>query len=342
MLSDAMNDLQEQVKVEHVPAEKNESGQAVRTPLSFNRSRLQNIETWPNDEIFQHYACLYIKYIDIYRKLEQCYDQIVHPQKRQFIKKVLESTIVRICEMKQDMVVFNNRPKSIYVHLDQLLFDLKYDPSIIEIPVPSYFKEDDRIKVELAFKEPIVRGKKKKKARKSKKKKKAAEEKPEEEPKTTLEKQFLINKIMDTHLSGPNYKGSEPVEEIVQDPVRDLDMDIVTAICLIQKNERGRQGRLRIQQILSRHLTKLQSDENKRKQREGKMQELSNQEKEAISAEYVQRRIRGILARKQVEQMRQEEMIFLGMQRKPKTAAELALDDPIAEMERTKQIRKQM
>ena len=29
MLSDAMNDLQEQVKVEHVPAEKNEAGQAV-------------------------------------------------------------------------------------------------------------------------------------------------------------------------------------------------------------------------------------------------------------------------------------------------------------------------
>jgi hypothetical protein len=29
MLSDAMNDLQEQVKVEHVPAEKNDAGQAV-------------------------------------------------------------------------------------------------------------------------------------------------------------------------------------------------------------------------------------------------------------------------------------------------------------------------
>lgn len=266
----------------------------------------------------------------------------MHPQKRQFIKKVLESTIVRICEMKQDMTVFNNRPKSIYVHLDQLLFDLKYDPSIIEIPVPSYFKEDDRIKVEMAFKEPIVRGKKKKKGgRKPKKKKKAAEEKPEEEPKTTLEKQFLINKIMDTHLSGPNYKGSEPIEEIVHDPIQ-LDMDIVTAICLIQKNERGRQGRLRIQQILSQHLTKLQNDENRRKVREGKMPEATAQEKEQIAAEYVQRRIRGILARKQVEQMRQEEMIFLGMQRKPKTATELALDDPIAEMEKTKQIRKQM
>jgi hypothetical protein len=26
---------------------------------------------------------------------------------------------------------------------------LKYDPSVIEIPVPRYFKEDDRIPVEL-------------------------------------------------------------------------------------------------------------------------------------------------------------------------------------------------
>ena len=34
MLSDAMNDLQEQVKVEHVPADKDESGKAVSTLTS--------------------------------------------------------------------------------------------------------------------------------------------------------------------------------------------------------------------------------------------------------------------------------------------------------------------
>jgi hypothetical protein len=46
------------------------------------------------------------------------------------------------------------------------------------------------------------------------------------------EKEFIIDKIMDTHLSGPNYKGSEPMEEIVHDPFT-LDMEIVSAICLI-------------------------------------------------------------------------------------------------------------
>jgi hypothetical protein len=249
-------------------------------------------------------ACLYIKYIDIYRKLEDCYDQIVHPQKRIFIKRVLESTITRICEMKKDLCLFNPRPKSIYVHLDQLLFDLKYDPSIIEIPVPRYFKEDDKIKVELAFKEKVERDtgkKKKKKAKKKKKgKKKAGEEEPPKEPKTMREKEFMIDKNMDKHNSGANYKGSDPIEEIVHDPFT-LDMEIVSAICWIQKNERGRQGRLRVQQILQQHNAKIYSDEIKRKVKEGKMNDPNATEKEAIAAEFIQRRIKGILARKQVE-----------------------------------------
>lgn len=180
--------------------------------------------------------------------------------------------------MKKDLCLFNPRPKSIYVHLDQLLFDLKYDPSIIEIPVPRYFKEDDKIKVELAFKEKVERDtgkKKKKKKAKKKKKKKADDDEPKPEPKSMKEKEFLLDKIMDAHISGPHYKGSEPIEEIVNDPFT-LDMEIVSAICLIQKNERGRQGRLRVQQILQQHIAKILSDETKRKVREGKMPEATH------------------------------------------------------------------
>ena len=56
-----------------------------------------------------------------------------------------------------------------------MLFDLKYDPSIIEIPVPRYFKEDDRIPVDVEFKEKVEKddgGKKKKKKKKRRRKKK--------------------------------------------------------------------------------------------------------------------------------------------------------------------------
>ncbi len=194
-------------------------------------------------------ACLYIKYIDIYRKIEECYDQIVHPQKRIYIKKVLESTICRICELKKELVMYNPRQGSMYVHLDQLLFDLKYDPSILEIPVPSYFREDDRIPVEIEFKEKVEKEggkkKKKKKAKKKKKKKKSDDEKKEKIPPISLdEKTQLMEKLMVTHVGT-----ADPEEEIVQDPFT-LDMDIVSAIRLVQKNERGRQGRYRIMLIL--------------------------------------------------------------------------------------------
>ena len=141
---------------------------------------------------------LYIKYIEIYRKLEECYDQIVHPQKRIFIKKVLESTICRICELKKYLTFYNMREGSIYVHLDGLLFDLKYDPSVIEIPVPRYFKEDDQIPIDIVFKDKVERdggGKKKKKkggkkgGKKGKKKKKDDDDGPKKKILTLNEKE---------------------------------------------------------------------------------------------------------------------------------------------------------
>ena len=76
------------------------------------------VQPWKNEEFFTHYGHLYIKYISVYHKLEECYDQMVHPQKRSAIKPVLESTIARICEVKKLLVSLNPRGNSIYVHLD--------------------------------------------------------------------------------------------------------------------------------------------------------------------------------------------------------------------------------
>jgi hypothetical protein len=132
--------------------------------------------------------------------------------------------------------------------LDQLLFDLKYDPSAIEIPVPRYFKEkDDNLKVKLMFKEEVERagGKKKKKGGRKKKgkKKKDKDEKPI--PKMTLSEQVKI--------IAAGYKDVLDIEpDIVEEKVHDIfaiDMDIDIAIRVIQNNERGRQGISRIHQI---------------------------------------------------------------------------------------------
>ena len=60
-LNDVMNDLHEQVKVEDAPLEKNEH-------------KIENADLWGFEERFAHFAVLYIKYIEIYRRLEECYD----------------------------------------------------------------------------------------------------------------------------------------------------------------------------------------------------------------------------------------------------------------------------
>ncbi|CAH8546120.1 unnamed protein product [Heterobilharzia americana] len=40
---------------------------------------------------FQTLATFYIKYIQIFRNLERCYDQVVHPQKRRLLRILLDS-----------------------------------------------------------------------------------------------------------------------------------------------------------------------------------------------------------------------------------------------------------
>lgn len=102
-----MNDLMEQKKGEELPMQINE------------QTGKPNIDgTWTTEEIFSHLACLYIKYIEIFSKLEDCYDQMIHPQKRSDVKQVLESTMLRICEIKAQLVEYNPRSGSLYVHLD--------------------------------------------------------------------------------------------------------------------------------------------------------------------------------------------------------------------------------
>ena len=55
------------------------------------------ISTISQDKItaFQKVAPMYIQYILTFRKLEECYDQIVHPQKRRQVRHVLDGTMGR-------------------------------------------------------------------------------------------------------------------------------------------------------------------------------------------------------------------------------------------------------
>ena len=83
----------------------------------------------------------------------------------------------------------------------------------------------------------------------------------------------------------------------------------------------------------------MKTNDIRKRMHNGKMLAPTKQENEEHAAEITQCLIRGILARKTIEKMRQEEMIFLGMQRKPKTDDEKK-NDPVKHSEETQEFRK--
>lgn len=74
---------------------------------------------------FQMLATFYIKYVQIFRNMENVYDQIVHPQKRMLIRKVLDGVMGRILELKNEMVELE---LSEFHYFDDILQDLKLTP----------------------------------------------------------------------------------------------------------------------------------------------------------------------------------------------------------------------
>lgn len=89
--------------------------------------------------IFQMLATYYIKYVQIFRNLEDVYDQIVHPQKRLLIRKILDGVMGRILELKNEMVELE---LSEFHYFDDILQDLKLAPQQLDIPIPRYFMKE--------------------------------------------------------------------------------------------------------------------------------------------------------------------------------------------------------
>lgn len=74
---------------------------------------------------FQNIATLYLKYLQIFRKIEGCYDQVVHPQKRRVLRRMLDGVMGRLIELKNEMVLLEF---SEFHYFDDILSDLKLTP----------------------------------------------------------------------------------------------------------------------------------------------------------------------------------------------------------------------
>jgi hypothetical protein len=95
-------------------------------------------------------------------------------------------------------------------------------------------------------------------------------------------------------------------------------MDILQAIRMIQKNDRGRQYRKRISDLI-KLMKNLGNAGGAPKILNPNAQDLSEDE----ACIRFQKLFRGILDRKKIEEIRNEELVFLGMAPKPKTREEV-------------------
>jgi len=80
---------------------------------------------------------MFVKYVIIVNKLDQCYDQMVHPQKRLLAKRLLDLNICRVIELRQEMVVLENSEHSYY---DEILAQMGILPMDGDLRVPKYYR----------------------------------------------------------------------------------------------------------------------------------------------------------------------------------------------------------
>lgn len=112
-------------------------------------------------------------------------------------------------------------------------------------------------------------------------------------------------------------------------------MDIVQALRLIQKNDRGRQYRKRIADLI-----KLMKSIGTSSGAPGGLNPNAEDLSEDVASIRFQKLFRGILDRKKIEEIRYEELVFLGMAPKPKTIEERK-NDPIQKSKGTEKSRKE-
>lgn len=105
----------------------------------------------PAEVVFHHYRGLYIRYLKIYQKLERCYEGMIHPQKRQQVKTIIEALLVRLLIIRSVLVKWHPLPPDVktasagkpfpweYINFDDLLVEHRMQPEALDIPAPACF-----------------------------------------------------------------------------------------------------------------------------------------------------------------------------------------------------------
>ncbi|XP_054449406.1 IQ and AAA domain-containing protein 1-like [Pteronotus mesoamericanus] len=84
-------------------------------------------------------SVLFLYYLGLLRQFDTLYDQMVQPQKRRLLRRLLDSVAGRVLELKEEMVRADLRE---FHCLDHVLQDCKLTPADLEVPIPKYFRRE--------------------------------------------------------------------------------------------------------------------------------------------------------------------------------------------------------
>lgn len=89
--------------------------------------------------VFKELSLVIVNYISAINKLDECYDQVIQPQKRILIRNILELSLGRYLELKNDMVNLNFNE---FTYFDSAIAQLGLLPQDIELTVPSHYQNE--------------------------------------------------------------------------------------------------------------------------------------------------------------------------------------------------------
>eukprot|EP00759_Apiculatamorpha_spiralis_P003595 PhF_6_TR11693/c1_g1_i1/m.18980 len=186
----------------------------LREQLELDQSNLGHKVTNDRKAEYQYFlhncSSLYIRYLQIFRKLEMCHDQVLHPQKRADVRILLDSCMGRMLELKDKITRYCGQ----FVNFDDVLVDLKLTPEALEIPIPKYFLEE-----------------------------RAPELKARKTVLEALVQQYDVDKDNDGGADGALGGGKDKEGGGGHGPGEEMSLE--KALLVLQCNERGRQGRQR-------------------------------------------------------------------------------------------------
>ncbi|KAG8247237.1 Dynein regulatory complex protein 11 [Homalodisca vitripennis] len=82
---------------------------------------------------------LFLKYIRAINRLDECYDQVVQPQKRQLLRRLLDLSLGRYLELKHELVDLD---LSEFSYFDDVMTEQRVLPSEAQVNIPNYYRRE--------------------------------------------------------------------------------------------------------------------------------------------------------------------------------------------------------